>query len=83
MLSGWEMIGLTSSAVGAGAINAFAGGGTLLTFPTLLAFGTSSVVANATSTLALVIGTSGGMVGNRQYLQAIKPSSRGCGVFCR
>ncbi len=67
------MIVLTGSAVGAGAINAVAGGGTLLTFPTLLAFGTSSVVANATSTLALVIGTSGGLVGNRQYLQAIKP----------
>jgi uncharacterized membrane protein YfcA len=73
MVSNWEMIGLVSSAVGAGAINAVAGGGTLLTFPTLLAFGTPPVVANATSTLALVIGTGGGMVGNRQYIPAIKP----------
>jgi hypothetical protein len=73
MISNLEMIGLAGSAVGAGVINAVAGGGTLLTFPTLLAFGTSPVVANATSTLALVIGTSGGMVGNRQHLQAIKP----------
>jgi len=73
MISDLEMIGLAGSAVGAGAINAVAGGGTLLTFPTLLAFGTSPVVANATSTLALVIGTSGGMVGNRQHLQAVKP----------
>ena len=72
-MSYWEMIGLAGSAVGAGVINAVAGGGTLLTFPTLLAFGTSPVVANATSTLALVIGTSGGMVGNRRHLQAIKP----------
>jgi hypothetical protein len=35
--------------------------------------GTPPVIANATSTLALVIGTGGGMVGNRQYIPAIKP----------
>lgn len=73
MMSGWEMAGLVSSAIGAGAINSVAGGGTLLTFPTLLAFGTSPVVANATSTVALVVGTSGGMFGNRQYIKAITP----------
>jgi hypothetical protein len=73
MISNWEMLGLASSAVGAGVINAVAGGGTLLTFPTLLAFGTSPVTANATSTLALVIGTGGGMFGNRQYIPAILP----------
>jgi uncharacterized membrane protein YfcA len=73
MLSGLEIIGLAGSAVGAGAINAVAGGGTLLTFPTLLAFGTTPVMANATSTLALVIGTSGGMFGNRQHIPAIMP----------
>jgi uncharacterized protein len=73
MFSKWEMIGLAGSAVGGGAINAVAGGGTLLTFPTLLAFGTSPVRANATSTLALVMGTSGGMLGNRQYTQAVRP----------
>ena len=43
MMSDWEMIGLAGSAVGAGVINAVAGGGTLLTFPTLLAFGVSPV----------------------------------------
>jgi len=73
MISGWEITGLVGSAVGAGMINAVAGGGTLLTFPTLLAFGTSPVMANATSTLALVIGTSGGMLGNRQHLKPVKP----------
>ena len=72
-MSGWEIIGLVSSAAGAGAINAVAGGGTLLTFPTLLAFGTTPVMANATSTLALVIGTSGGMFGNRQHTAAVMP----------
>ena len=62
--------------MGGGAINAVAGGGTLLTFPTLLAFGTPPVIANATSTLALVVGTSGGMFGNRQYFAAIRPLRR-------
>src|SRR5580658_2497551 len=73
MFSKWEIIGLAGSAVGGGVINAVAGGGTLLTFPTLLAFGISPVTANATSTLALVIGTSGGTIGNRQYVKSIMP----------
>jgi uncharacterized membrane protein YfcA len=41
----------------AGGVNALAGGGTLLTFPSLLAFGLSPVGANATSTVALVPGS--------------------------
>jgi uncharacterized membrane protein YfcA len=73
VLSALEIAGLAGSAVGAGAVNALAGGGTLLTFPTLLAFGTPPLVANATSTLALVLGTSGGVVGNRRHLKAIAP----------
>ena len=73
MMSALEISGLAGSAAAAGAVNALAGGGTLLTFPTLLAFGTPPLVANATSTLALVIGTSGGIFGNRQHLKAITP----------
>ena len=72
-MSGLEIFGLVGSAVGAGIINAVAGGGTLLTFPALLAFGTTPVMANATSTLALVIGTSGGMFGNRQHIKPVAP----------
>jgi len=68
-----EIIGLLASACAAGAINAVAGGGTLVTFPTLLFFGTPSVVANATSTVALVFGTAGGIFGNRQHLKAVAP----------
>ncbi len=68
-----EMLGLLASAVAGGAINAVAGGGTLVTFPTLLIFGTPPIVANATSTLALVIGTSGGIYGYRQHLAAVRP----------
>ena len=73
MMSALEISALAGSAAAAGAVNALAGGGTLLTFPTLLAFGTPPLVANATSTLALVLGTSGGIFGNRQHLKAITP----------
>ena len=47
---------LVFAAAIAGAVNALAGGGTLITFPTLLAFGVAPVTANATSTVALVPG---------------------------
>src|SRR4051794_31239320 len=68
-----EIVSLSFAAVAAGAINAVAGGGTLVTFPTLLLFGTSPIIANATSTLALVIGTAGSVFGYRRHLQAVKP----------
>ncbi len=71
-MSGIEILGLTLSAVAGGAINAVAGGGTLVTFPTLLFFKTPPTVANATSTLALVIGTSGGIYGYRQHLDPVR-----------
>src|SRR5438046_3689497 len=68
-----EILGLVVAGAAGGAINAVAGGGTLVTFPTLLFFGTPAIVANATSTLALVIGTSGSIYGYRQHLPAVKP----------
>lgn len=49
-------VALVFAAALAGATNALAGGGTLITFPTLLAFGVAPVTANATSTVALVPG---------------------------
>ncbi len=71
-MSPGEIIGLAASAAAAGLINAVAGGGTLLTFPTLLVFGTAPLVANATSTVALVVGTAGGVFGFRRQLAAVK-----------
>jgi len=68
-----EILGLIVAGAAAGAVNAVAGGGTLLTFPTLLAFGTPPIVANATSTLALVVGTAGGVFGYRRQLESVKP----------
>ncbi len=52
----------------AGAINAIAGGGTLVTFPVLLWLGLDSKVANATSTVALYPGLFGGLWGYRREM---------------
>jgi uncharacterized protein len=54
----------------AGAINSVAGGGTLLSFPTLIWLGLDSVTANATSTVAIWPGTVGSAWGYRRELQA-------------
>lgn len=72
MTSG-EILALFGSALAAGAINAVAGGGTVLTFPALLFSGTGAVAANATSTFALTMGTAGSLLGFRHYWSAIRP----------
>jgi hypothetical protein len=69
----FEILGLGAAAAVAGAINAVAGGGTVVTFPVLIFFGLPTIVANATSTVALVIGTAGSLYGFRSYFDAIKP----------
>lgn len=52
----------------AGAINSVAGGGTLVSFPTLVWLGLPSVTANATSTVAIWPGSLAGMAGYRREL---------------
>lgn len=52
----------------AGAINTIVGSGSLITFPTLLAFGYPPVVANVSNTLGLVPGSISGAVGYRREL---------------
>jgi uncharacterized membrane protein YfcA len=71
-MSWTEIIALLLAAAAGGAINAVAGGGTLVTFPTLLFFRTPAIVANATSTLALVLGTSGSLYGYRQHIAPVR-----------
>lgn len=68
-----EIAVLFAAACLAGAINSVAGGGTILTFPALLAFGMPSIQANATSTLALIVGIAGSLYGYRNHLAATKP----------
>jgi len=57
-----------AAAVVAGAVNAVAGGGTLISFPTLLFLGVGPVVANATNAVALWPGSLAGAVGFRREL---------------
>lgn len=53
MLTGIEYLLVALAALAAGAINALAGGGTLITFPMLTAVGVPAVAANVTNTVAL------------------------------
>jgi len=55
----------------AGAINSVAGGGSFLTLPTLLYAGVTQVIANATSTLALLPGSVASAVAYRRELRRI------------
>jgi len=68
----YQFIGLAAAfaaAFCAGAVNAIAGGGTLLTFPLLLWLGLDSKTANATSTVALYPGLFGGLFGYRHEMK--------------
>jgi uncharacterized membrane protein YfcA len=56
------------AALVAGAVNAIAGGGSLLTFPTLVAFGLPPLVANITNTVALCPGYVGATFAQRREL---------------
>lgn len=60
-----------ASALG-GAVNSIAGGGTLLTFPALVALGVPALAANATSTVALWPGALSSMVGYRGELRGAR-----------
>ena len=61
-------IAIFAAGVGAGVVNAVAGGGTLLSFPVLLWAGRDPIVANATNALALWPGALAGAVGFRREL---------------
>lgn len=56
------------AALAAGIVNALAGGGTLISFPMLIALGVPPVSANVTNTVALVPGYLGGAVAQRADL---------------
>jgi len=69
----WEQIAtLVVSAAAGGAINAVAGGGTLLTFPALLWAGQRAIAANATSTVALLPGIVSSFWGYRREVASLR-----------
>jgi len=63
-------VAAAAAAVGAGAVNALAGGGTLISFPVLTAIGVPPVNANATNTVALCPGYVGGTHALRREIDA-------------
>jgi uncharacterized membrane protein YfcA len=71
-LSGGRLAIVTLAALAGGIINAIAGGGTLLTFPALVALGMPPLAANATSTVALVPGALSSMWGYRGELSGAR-----------
>jgi uncharacterized membrane protein YfcA len=63
-----EALAILGAGVAAGAVNAVVGSGSLITFPTLLAFGFPPVVANVSNNVGLVSGNVSGAVGYRREL---------------
>ena len=70
---GWlELLLAGLAAVAAGTVNALAGGGTLITFPTLTAVGIPTIAANVTNTVALCPGYLGATFAQSKDLQGQK-----------
>jgi uncharacterized membrane protein YfcA len=67
-----QVLLLVSASVGAGIMNAMAGGGTILTYPALLLSSVSPIIANATSTVALWPGAATSLFGYRREVWAHK-----------
>ena len=67
-MGGAEALAIFAAAVAAGGINAVVGSGSLITFPTLLAFGFPAVIANVSNNVGLVSGNVSGAFGYRREL---------------
>lgn len=67
-MTAFEAVVIVAAGMAAGTINTIVGSGSLITFPTLLAFGYPPVVANVSNTLGLVPGSLSGVVGYRREL---------------
>ncbi len=67
-MSPWHVAAIFAAGIAAGTINTVVGSGTLITFPTLLAFGFAPVTANVSNTVGLVPGSLSGAVGYRREL---------------
>jgi uncharacterized membrane protein YfcA len=75
-----EIVLLALAGVAAGAVNSIAGGGSLISFPALLAVGYPSVTANVTNAVAVLPGYIGGSVAYREELRGQRPRALALGV---
>lgn len=64
-----SLLAVAAAGAAAGASNALAGAGSLITFPTLVALGVPPLSANVTSTVGLIPGAVGGAVGYSDLLR--------------
>jgi uncharacterized membrane protein YfcA len=72
---------LIAAATLAGAINAAAGGGSLISFPALLLVGLPAISANVTNTVALCPGYLGGTIGYKAQLAGQRERMRRLGII--
>lgn len=63
-----EAVAILMAGLAAGTINTVVGSGTLITFPTLLAFGVPPITANVSNNIGLVPGALSGVYGYRREL---------------
>ena len=68
----YNLVFAFGAALAAGFVNAIAGGGTLISFPVLVAIGIPPVAANITNTIALCPGYFGGVMAQRKDLLSQK-----------
>jgi uncharacterized protein len=76
-----EALGIFAAGIGAGTINAVVGSGSLITFPTLLAFGFPPVTANVSNNIGLVPGNASGAWGYRRELAGQRGRLLWLGIF--
>jgi uncharacterized membrane protein YfcA len=79
-VSPWELALAGGAGFVAGGVNALAGGGTLVSFPVLIALGLPPVSANVTNTVALSPGYLGGVLSQRGAIAAQSGRVRRLGV---
>jgi uncharacterized membrane protein YfcA len=64
-----ELLAVAAAGAAAGAANSVAGGGALITFPTMVALGLPPLSANVTNTVGIVPASVGGAIGYRDLLR--------------
>jgi uncharacterized membrane protein YfcA len=79
-LSPGQALGIAAAGAAAGAVNTVVGSGSLITFPTLLAFGYAPVTANVSNNVGLVFGSVSGAIGYRRELKGQRERIRRLGV---
>ena len=65
-----DVLTVAAAGLGAGFVNGAAGGGSLVSYPLLLATGLPALTANVTNTVGLLTGYAGGALGFRDHLRS-------------